>query len=415
MGNEAAFVMLEPWFYQSPELHRARRKIDIGLVAEALVFYEQVYLGFQNAEQLVRVISWFQAQGRIADAITLLSEGSLRPYYYAFYTAPAEKNGIWHLMNVQDEEAAARPVFDPCVVESEHLVSLVRKNSLRQELQRAVTAHHVEVKAEDFAPAIENARADYAEAQRAAFLVQIVYDELYKELGYIKPPEVKATIDTTKPGLQLITWNVDFKEFARKLGPYQEFHPGSPLAGAGFGAKTLWSAAILGADLYLGSPLTAYASYKLEEGSKRAKARAIISELITRVEFPDVRNLVNHGKIGVGETLALRECATKFRSWLRSETSFDRDAVLAYLGELSAGSGWTKDLGKFVRLIGLVGGTAAGAALAGPLGAVGGALTGEALKYLTDLATKVDGGWSPKVFGQVARNEIERAVREPKA
>jgi hypothetical protein len=170
----------------------------------------------------------------------------------------------------------------------------------------------------------------------------------------------------------------------------------------------------LGADLYVGSPLSAYASYKLEEGSKRAKARAIVSELIERVEFPDVRDLVNHGKIGVGEVLSLRSRGTKFRAWLRSEAAFDRDAVLAYLGELSANSGWTKDLGKIVHFVGLIGGTAAGAALAGPLGAVGGALTGEALKFLTDLATKVDGGWSPKVFGQVARNEIERAASKPK-
>lgn len=409
MANNEAFVQLEPWFYQSPQLLRAGRKIDIGLLAEALIYYDTVYFGHTNDEQFARIAAWFKGQGAIAEFIALLNDRALVPYYYAFATLPGQKDDVWFVYNIQDEESARQPVFNSRILNSGRLHGLVKKHNVFSQIEHAAMAHHVEVKAEDFAAGLANARADYEDAQRSAFLLQIVVDELYRDLGFIKPPEIEATIVRHSNGIQTTTYNFDFRLFARKLGPALNFHPGTPLAGAAYGSKTLWSAAQVASDLYLASPLTSYARYKLDEGNRTARARAIMQELIAEVAFPDIRDLVNRDLIGVRDVLLLRRKAKRFRDWLRSESTFDRNAVIAYLGELAVEAGWKRNVRKVISAVGIFGGVAAGAQLAGPIGAVGGAIAGEALKYLTDLGTRLDGGWKPKVFGEFARATVDRA------
>lgn len=410
MSSTDAFVPIETWLYHSPGLLRSGRLIDIGLIAEAMIFYERIYVGVTSDVQFAKVVTWFHSQGKTADLIALLKDRVVVPYYYAFHTMPASKDNIWTLMNVQDEEAARIAVFCQRILRSGTLASLVRKRSQFEALARAAEDSHIEVKAESFGPAIENARKDYADGERAAYLVQLAYDELYKDLGYLEPPAVRAVFKETGD-IQEITWNVDFTEFARKLGKNATFHSGTPLAAAGFGAKTLWSAAELRADLYIGSPMLGYAEYKLAEGNKAARAKAVMNELVARVSFPDIRDLVNHGQIGVEEVLRLRRKASRFRQWLRAESMFDRDAVIAYLGEIADDAGWKKGLGKTVQAVGIFGGAAAGAALAGPIGAAGGAVAGKLIEYVVGLGAMVDSGWRPKVFGQAARKTIEEAIR----
>lgn len=414
MPNNEAFVQSEPWFYQSPRLLQARRRIDMGLIAEAMIFYDTVYVGQTNDEHFARIVAWFKSQGTLNELVALLNDRVLVPYYYAFHTLPGEKNDIWFVYNIQDEEAGKEPVFQKRILNSPRLAGLLRKASERSRLEDAALKHHIEVKAADFGAGLENARLDYQEESRAAFLVQIVVDDLYRDLGYATPPSIEARIRQNENGTQTITWNIDFSIFRKKLGPELNFHRGSPLAGAAYGAKTLWSAAQLGADLYIASPLTAYADYKLDEGNKAARARAIMQELIADVAFPDIRELVNRGEIGVAEVLVLRKKAVRFREWLRSESQFDRDAVIAYLGELATETGWKKDVRKVISAVGLFGGAVVGAQLAGPLGVAGGALAGGVVSYVGDLAAKLDAGWRPKVFGEFAQATVERAKAKRK-
>lgn len=412
MANNEVFVPLEPWFYQSPELLRVGRKVDIGLLAEAMIFYDRVYFGFSNDEQFARVVSWFKSQGRTTDLISLLSEGTLSPYYYAFYTLASEVDGVWGVINVQDEEAAASKVFYTRIAESNRVASLVQKRSLLRELINATMHHHVEVKADNFGPALSNAVSDYRDAERAAFLLQIVVDELYRDLGYISPPKIEAIVREEGP-LTTITYNFDFTQFAKKLGPSMQFHLGMPLVGASLGVKTLWSAAQLKSDLYVGNPLQQYVNYKLAEGNKAARSRAIIDQLVAEVDFPDIRDLVNRGAIGVRHVLELRAHAKNFRDWLRNESEFDRNAVIAYLNELAQKSGWRKSFRTAISLTGLFGGAAVAALISDKIGLqagiAAGAASGKAAEYVIELATKVDEGWRPKVFGQVAQSIIARA------
>lgn len=372
MPSSDAFVQLEPWFYQSPRLLQSGKKVDIGLLAESLIYYDTVYFGLTSDEQFAAIATWFKSQGLIEDFIALLADRTLVPFYYAFYTLPGQKDNIWFVYNVQDTDAATTPVFNARVLNSGRLQGLIKKGSVLARVEDAAMAHHIEVKADEFGAGLANARADYADEQRSAFLLQIVVDELYRDLGFLRPPDIEARIVDQPNGIQTITYNFDFTLFQNRLGSALTFHPGTPLAGAAYGSKTLWSAARLGSDLYTASPLTMYARYKLAEGSKVARAKAIVEELVAEVAFPDIRDLVNRGQVGVDAVLLLRRKAAKFREWLRSESAFDRNATIAYLGELAIEAGWTRNAKKVLSAIGIFGGAALGAQLAGPLGAIGG-------------------------------------------
>lgn len=179
MSSEETIVHVEPWVFHSPDQALEGRKVDVGLVAEALIFYERVYFAFTTDEQFVRLAEWFQSQGGTNELINLLSDGTLVPYYYAFSTLPGQKNNIWGVLNLQDEEAGKEPVFERRVLQSGRLAALIRKASRFEALTKAALSHHVEVKALEFGGALTNAEADYSNPDRAALLMQTIYDELY--------------------------------------------------------------------------------------------------------------------------------------------------------------------------------------------------------------------------------------------
>lgn len=412
MPASRTFVPLEAWTYHSPYLSKEGRSIDVGLVAEALVMYDQVFVGFQSDEQFARLVAWFKGQGQLKSLVELLREAALVPYYFAFHTGPIhhDADDTWEVWNIQDEEAAQTSVFAKRVLNSGRLDGLVHKSE-REALKDAALAHVVEVKSSDFGAMVENARLDYQTEDRAAVLVEMVTDEVYRDMGLLRAPRIECRIG--RDGYKgTLTWNVDFRAIAVALGGKERFHTGTPLGGAAFGAKMLWAAALEGLDLYLAEPLTRYAAYKLGEGSAKGKTKVAIGELIERVEFPDIRALVNLNKLRISDVLVLRRKGQKFRNWLSAERDLERDAVHGYMGEFARDAGWTKNLGKVVSAVGALGGAAAGAALAGSLGAVGGAVTGEGIAYVLNLASRLDEGWKPVVFGNWAIAQVERAVAE---
>jgi len=392
-------------------VRREGKVIDVGLLAEALIYYDRVYFAITSDEQFAALVLWFRSQGMAEELISLLRDGVLVPYYYAFVTLAGTNNGVWGVVNIQDEEQSQGPVFEQRVLRSGRLQASTRKNSLRERVVAAALEHHIEIKAADFGPGLRNAESDIRQPDRASLLLQVLMDELYPSLGMVSPPRVDVAIEEMS-GLQTIHWGIDLRIFEQRLGPSLAVAPGTPLAAAAFATKTIWSASRLRSDLYVGAPIGDFLQYKLAEGGKVAKSKLILDTLVAEVGFPNVRMLVNTGQIGFREVADLRTRARRFREWLRTESSLDRNALIAYHEEIAVGSSWSRVGRRALSASGVVGGVAAGALLAGPLGAVGGALAGEALKYIVDLAAKFDEGWRPRVFGDWARARIERALAE---
>lgn len=414
--HSTALVPLESWCYHSPELLRTGKQVDIGLMAEALIYYEQVIVDIANQPQLVEFVRWFVEQGKFADLVALLSEGTIQIHHYAFVTLPVHKEGMYILVNIQDEEQAQTKTFRRRFLYDKSLERYLPHARQRAQLYKAVQGRLIEVKASSFGPAIDNALHDSTDPQRSALIIQALLDEIYPILGWKDPPKVEAKI-VSLPGKHQISWNVNLKEISKSLGKELNLHLGTPLTAAGLCNRYLWSAADLGCDLYLGSPMSNLVGDKLYESSHCLdRPKNIIHQLVSQVAFPDIRSLTNSGEFGLQEILVWRKKARRFRNWLQEESERDRNAIIAYHNEVAKQGGWEQVARKTLRLFGVLGAAVAGAGVGGAVAGIPGAMVGagvaEGAKYLVELAAKLNEDWCPVVFGKWAEDRIRKLTDE---
>lgn len=413
-NHSTALVPVDAWAYMSLDLAMSGRAVDVGLVAESLLYYDQILLSITTQPQFAALLSWFKHQNELETLVSLLRDGTIRIHEYSFLPAPAQKAGddTFFLINVQDEEQLKPNSFDRRFVQHAE-VAKVLTTSERDALSAALEGKVIEEKADGFGEAIEEARRDFTSPQRSALVVQAFVDELYRIRKLGQPPAIRATVlsEGTK---NRVTVNIDFRQLEEMVGPKLRWHRGTPIAAAAANNRLLTSASRRRCDLYLGRPLSALAGDKLYEGAKAfQKPGEIIESLKAAVEFPDVRSLVNNGRLDIRAILNLRAHSTRFRRWLQSEADRDRDALIAYHHEVANKIGWRDPALHAISLFGFIGagtvGGALGALWAGPTGgALGGALGGTAA-YLIDIGTRMaTAEWRPVVFGEWLRERIAR-------
>lgn len=401
-----ALVPIEAWAFNSTDVAVTPRRIDIGLLAESLIYYESVYLNLGNQPQFAELLRWFTEQGAFGDFLALVRDGTICVYDYAFLsTAILDKAGNFQLWNVQDPIQAQPNTFTQRYLYHGDVAAVLPRSRDREKLYKAFKGLVTEVKAEQFGNAIENARRDQEDPARNALIVQSLVNEVWslKQLG--PAPRVEAVVKPgITPGQQAITWNVSFERLAQVLAPKPGFHPGQPLIAGAFCNRLIWSAAGLNCDLYLSRPMSLLVGDKLFESARRlSKTRDVITRLERDVEFPDVRGLVNAGKLSLSDVLRIRAKAKRFRDWLQSEAERDRDALFAYHSEVARESGFRQLGRRALRVFGVLGSAGVGGYLGAVLGdpVQGGvAATGvSAAAYLIDVASKIGTDWRPTVFG----------------
>jgi hypothetical protein len=396
--------------------------VDVGLFAEALIYYECVAVNISTQPQLAEFLSWFLAQERFDDFLALVRDGIVKLYDYAFVTATVRHEDTYVIWNIQDTKQAEPDTFEQRFLYHREIQSLIPSSRKRQQLYRALRGNVIEVKASEFEKTIENARQDHQDPRRDALIVQAFVDELYRFRRLGHSPQVTASVVRSPDGAKnLITWSIDFNELARLAGPELGFHHGIPLTAGAISNRLLWSAAQMSCDLYLGDPMGVLVGDKLYESTERiAKAGGVIGELKARVEFPDVRGLVNDGQLDLAEVLRIRNKAGRFRAWLQQESERDRDAIIAYHNEIGRDLNVVSAAWKTLKLMGILAGGAIGSAVgttvagqAGPVvGGTVGAAAGGASTYLVDLVTKLHAEWKPIVFGDWMRDRIAHLVKE---
>jgi hypothetical protein len=413
-----ALVPLESWAYASPELRIDGRRVDLGLLAEALIYYEVAIINVTNPEQFAELLSTLASEGALNDFLALCEAGEILVYEYSFITTAVLSEGVYSLFNIQDPLQAQPNTFQQRYLYQPSVEAVFSKARHRKRLYRALRDRVIEVKADQFGAAIENARADFEDPDRNAIVVQAVVDELYalKKLG--PPPYVEARIDERPDGRgKTITWNVNFDQLASIGGPNVNFHNATPLTASAISNRFVWSSAGLNCDLFLPRPMSVLVGDKLYESSKHVvRPEGIVFDLEQRVEFPDVRRLINTGQLTFGDALAIRKKARRFRKWLQDEADRDRDAIVAYHNEVAKESGLTNTGRKALAILAATGGGAAGgvlgAVLKGPEGAAIGGAIGGGTTYLIDIASKLASDWRPVVFGNWLKGRIEKLMQD---
>lgn len=104
-SHTRALVPIESWCYGSPELLARGTSIDIGLLAEALIYYDQVLINVSSPSQFASVLEWFIRQDRYDDLLELFREDIVTVYEYSFVSAPIFDGNkkMYSLWNVYDE------------------------------------------------------------------------------------------------------------------------------------------------------------------------------------------------------------------------------------------------------------------------------------------------------------------------
>lgn len=420
--HSRAVVPVDTWLYSSPELIEQDRSVDIGLVAEALIYYEQVLVSVENKHQFTDLISWLIQQGlSFPQLIELIREDVLQIYNYAFYTLPFVHDNIIELWNIQDPIMEKPNSFAERFLDSENLNQCFSNARQMNEFREALNGRVIEVKASEFGgTGIDNAWCDFLSPRRSELIVQALVDELYHLKALGSPPKVQATVhqSVALQQLQHITWNINFDELSKLVGAKLTVAPTSPLSAAVIGNRSIWSASSLKCDLYLPRPLSVIVGDKLYEAEQvTAKTRDVIDQLEAEVEFPDVRRLVNEGHLDFKEVMEIRKKAKPFRQWLKTEGERDRNAIIAYHEEVARETGITKAGRKMLNLFGVLGGGAVGGAIGAmtkdPItGATIGGAAGSALTYVFDLGSKIGTDWKPVVFGNWFKDRIAKLLED---
>ncbi len=352
----------------------------------------------------------------------MIGDGTIKIHNYEFMTTPIEKNDtftIWNV-NVVEEHTKQIKTFEQKFLYDDVVEQVLpQKARHRAKVYSAFRGNVITDKSVDFEKQIIDARSDFNDSRRNALIVQAFVDELYRFRGLGRPPEVIADV-ALQPGTSKSTlrWNVDFNQLGATAGPGLRFEASTPLTAGAQSSRLIWSAAQMESDLYLPDPMSTLVGDKLFEATAIVNAEQIIDQLQSSVEFPDVRLLINSGKLDFDDIFTIRKKAKRFRRWLQSEAERDRDAIIAYHNEVANEHGLLKLGRKTLRVYGLLGGAAAGSAIGsvmgGPVGAAIGGAGGASATFLADVVSRVKSDWKPVVFGNWLDQRIKKLTDERK-
>ena len=415
-----AIVPIESWSYNSPEIRFQGYEIDIGLLAEALIYYDTVYVNVANQPQFALLIEWFIRQDRFEKFLSLVSEGIIQVYDFSFATAAVRHGSsrTYTLTNIQDEAQRKPNSFEQRFLYHTIVQSVVPNSKKRKKLYSVFRDKVVEGKSNEYSIAIENARLDHADPRRVALILQAFVDELYRfrKLGH--PPQIIASVDqSADKSERSISWNIDIEVLSELAGPNLFFRLETPLTAGGVSNRLLWAAAQQNCDLYLGSPMSTLVGDKLYEASyKVLEISKIIETLEKSVEFPDVRGLINTAKMNFDDVLLIRDKAKQFRQWLQVEGERDRDALIAYHNEVANQSGFSQVGRTMLLAFGFLSGAALGSIVEDNISSASGEAVGAAVSkgvsYLFDIISKLQHDWKPVIFGRWMKNRIKKMLDE---
>lgn len=421
-----ALVPVGTGLFASPELEAADSAVDIGLLMEALIYYDHVLVNFENQKQFGAFINWFLERNSLGRLFELFEDGTLQIYNRAFRTNPFVDGNNVELINIVEQVENEPDSFVKRYLSHEEVTRRFPRRRQLYELRRLLQGRVLENRVEEFGrEGLANAERDFLNPRRCRLLLQEVINEIFRVRSLGTAPKVDAQIiplDEAESSVQVV-WNIDFEALSRQVGLRLAFGPTIALSGAVIGNQHIWSAERLGCDLFLPSPISSIVGDKLYEANQTVAKTgvaidSIISELEVEVEFPDVRSLINTNRLTLKDILRIRRKAKRFRQWLQDEGERDRNALFAYHFEVAKEAGLTRAGRKVLRLFGVLGAPIGGTAVATAvgqhplIGTVAGAAVSAGLEYVFDLGSKIGEEWRPVVFGKWYKNEIDKLLRK---
>ncbi|MFH1362073.1 MAG: hypothetical protein ABIH69_05405 [bacterium] len=225
MSNHSRVLFpLGTWCYNSPEINHEGRSLDIGLLAESLIYYDQIFLNVETPKQFSELISWFKKENAYPELLTLFNENILNIYEYSFVSAAIKdtKAGSYVFFNMQDQTQEKPNTFEQRYLYDSSLSHVLTHSRERAKLFKALNNKVTEVKASQFGAAIDNARLDSQSSTKTTLAIQALVDEIYPILRLGPPPNITTTIEHSgsKYG---INYNINLSLLSSKLGKEFKF------------------------------------------------------------------------------------------------------------------------------------------------------------------------------------------------
>lgn len=411
--NSSAVVPIEAWSYASPDLKINGKNTDIGILCEALLYYDTIYVNLSTQIQFCDLINWLISNNELDCFLSLISDGIIKFLDYGFISTAVEKEGVYSIWNITDPVMAKENSFEQRYLYHESFEKIITQNSLRRRFYRTFANNVIEEKLSSYETSVVESRNDLGNSKRTSLIIQSFVDDLFFIKSLRDVPEIKTNTISTGNGLMNQTVNIDYNSLSLIAGENLTWNQATPYTASANCNKFLKTASNLLCDLYLPSPMSKLVGDKLYEAKCYAtKSKEIIESLQTEVEFPSIRQLVNSGSLSLKQILEFRKNSIKFRSWLQQEGTRDRNAIIAYHQETAKSLGLTNFTNTNLKVVGTFIGASLGAVIGsemgGSAGGTIGALAGTGVSYIMELADKLDSGWKPVFFGDWLINRIKK-------
>ena len=310
-NHEQAIVPIGAGPYHSPDLLDKGRIVDIGLLAESLLYYDRVVVDVTEAKQLEALITWFDEQAKVPDLIALIRDGTLSFLAYTFFPIlPSSRHagiGNKFLSYGLSADKNNKPVCWPYeYVLGGALNNIIENHLYVKQLQSAISDHFLIRNDTEYRPGLQKVKADLGRLERFSLVVQSFIDELHEIRGLRLPPMAKISlqpigIGTTEIGQYgpvsqvRLDLGIAPELWASRLGPRIPFSLDTAVLAQCDCDRITRTSQSLNTDLYLPSPMSTLVGDTLYETARVVKLESIIEELKSKVEFPDIRRLSTRG------------------------------------------------------------------------------------------------------------------------
>lgn len=417
--HQVAFVPIQTWQYYAPELAINNISVDVGLVCEALIYYDRVIINIHGPQDLRELIKWFKSRAYFNELCDLIKDGTITFYDHSFQTSGIVlEDGSIQIWNIQDKLQEERNSFRRRYLRDRGVMDCFETRTDRHKFDQLLYGRVTEGKSNEFSGAVDNARADFHSPRRASILVNAFLDEAYPIIKEVRPPDAVSTVHLIGNKV-LINWGVNLEELSKKLGGKLPITGQLVMTSAAQANRIIWASAKMNADLYIARPMDTLIVDKLYESHKKVLGiEKTINQLQSEVGFPSIRILTNQDRVNFGEVLEIRKKAKKFREWLQQQGERDGDAIIAYHSELGHQTKLAALGSSLLSLCLPIAGSFAGGLVEGPVGASIGAVAGtganaiisEGTSFIADIAGESGKGWRPAVFGRWLDKRIKAII-----
>ncbi len=405
--KKRVFVPIESHLFASPEKKMRGECSDVGLLAEALVLFDQVDMNITSAQNLADVLRGFlRSFDSIDPFLDLIEAGAIRVHYFDFISAPIEKEGVLSYWNIQDEgaEKSHRNSFQRKIFYTSTIENLLPKARHRNRLYDVVMRSALIDGSEDYTKAIEAAREAAKSYEDIEFSLNAFKDSLPQEKKRLFPDKITVTAEyDEKKKLTRHHYNLNLDSLRPHL---PNLNCGKHITGVGLVQthRILYASRLHGFDTYLPSPLSVIVFSKMDsfcdKGRQFSKTTVDLQE---KACFPDIRGSFNEGSINWKDVLVIRGKATRFQEWFSIYGGKSEIAQATYGKEYRTSTGLTSYREKIFSIAtyaSVTTGAGLGASIGGARGAVAGALVGGSAAFAKDLLKASDEeGWQPRFFG----------------